>query len=118
VYANYTREAVTDQDGHKLYIYTTPSDKVNLGADAALPKGLRASFNAGWKSAYVADSNTGFAREPIGQFWRLDARLGWTPCPNFELFVSGQNLAAKSRREYVDGLVVPRTVYGGATVRY
>lgn len=118
VYANLTRETVGDTDGHSLYVNTTPKYKVNAGADAALPAGLRASFNAGWKDAYLADSNTGTAQEPIKAFWRLDARLGWTASPRLELFVSGQNLLAPSRREYVDGLAAPRTIYGGATVRY
>jgi len=118
VYANFTRETVTDNDAHSLYINTTPKHKVNLGADAALPHGLRASFNAGWKDAYLADSNTGTAQDVIPAYWRLDARLGWTVGPRLELFVSGQNLLAPSRREYVDGLAAPRTIYGGATVRY
>ncbi|MDE2511952.1 MAG: TonB-dependent receptor [Elusimicrobia bacterium] len=118
LYANFTRETVTDQDAHSLYINTTPKHKVNLGADAALPLGLRASFNAAWKDAYLADSNTGTSQDQIGPFWRLDARLGWTARSWLELFVAGQNLLAKNRREYVDGLVVPRSVYAGATVRY
>lgn len=117
-YANFTRETVTDQDAHSLYINTTPKYKVNLGADAALPLGLRASFNAGWKDAYLADSNTGSAQDVIPAFWRFDARVGWTPRPGLELFVSGQNLFAPSRREYIDGLAVPRTVFGGATLKY
>jgi len=118
LYANFARETVTDQDHHSLYINTTPKHKVNFGADAALPAGLRASFNAGWKDAYLADSNTGTAQDVIPAYWRFDARLGWTPRPEVELFVSGQNLFARSRREYIDGLVVPRTIFGGVTVRY
>ncbi len=117
-YANLTRETVTDQDAHSLYIATTPKHKVNFGADALLGAGVRASFNAGWKDAYLADSNTGTAQDVIPAFWRFDARLGWSPRAGLELFVSGQNLFAPSRREYIDGLAVPRTVYGGATVRY
>ncbi len=118
VYANFARETVTDQDGHSLYVKTTPKNKVNLGFDASLPWGLRASADAGYKDVYLADSNTGTAQDLIPSFWRLDARLGWTPRPGLELFVSGQNLLAPSRREYVDGLAVPRTIYGGATIRY
>jgi iron complex outermembrane receptor protein len=118
VYANYTRETVTDQDGHSLYIYTTPKNKFNAGFDAALPWGLRASANAGYKDAYLADSNTGVAQDVIPAFWRLDARLGWTARPGLELFVAGQNLLAPSRREYIDGLAAPRVIEGGATLRY
>jgi len=51
-------------------------------------------------------------------FWRLDARLGWKARPNLELFVSGQNLLFASHQEYIDGLSVPRTIQGGATLRY
>ncbi|MBI3564217.1 MAG: TonB-dependent receptor [Elusimicrobia bacterium] len=118
LYANFSRETVTDQDHHTLYIATTPKHKANLGFDASLPRGFRLSANAGWKDAALADSNTGTTQDPIRPFWRFDARAAWSPCADFELFVSGMNLFAKSRREYIDGLVVPRTVFTGATVRY
>ena len=117
-YANYTRETATDQDHHSLYINTTPKNKFNAGFDAALPERLRLSANAGYKDAYLADSNTGTAQDVIPAYWRLDARLGWQALKNLELFVAGQNLLAASRREYIDGLVVPRTIEGGATLRY
>ena len=118
IYANYTRETVTDQDGHSLYVNTTPKNKFNTGFDVALPQRLRLSSNAGYKDAYLADSNTGTAQDRIPAYWRLDARLGWKALPNLELFVSGQNLLAPSRREYIDGLAVPRMIEGGATLRY
>jgi len=118
VYANYTRETVTDQDHHSLYINTTPKNKFNTGFDVALPERLRLSANAGYKDAYLADSNTGTAQDVIPAYWRLDARLGWQACPNLELFVAGQNLLAATRREYIDGLVVPRIIEGGMTLRY
>ena len=118
VYANYTRETVTDQDHHSLYINTTPKNKFNTGFDVALPESLRLSANAGYKDAYLADSNTGTAQDVIPAYWRLDARLGWKAHTNLELFVSGQNLLAPSRREYIDGLAVPRMIEGGATLRY
>jgi len=118
VYANYTRETVTDQDHHSLYINTTPKNKFNAGFDLALPELLRLSANAGYKDAYLADSNTGTAQDMIPAYWRLDARLGWQACPSLELFVAGRNLLAATRREYIDGLVVPRIVEGGMTLRY
>lgn len=118
VYANYTRETVTDQDHHSLYINTTPKNKVNLGFDVALPQHLRLSANAGYKDAYLADSNTGTSQDVIPAYWRMDARLGWRPVPKLELFVAGQNLLAATRREYIDGLVVPRMIEGGLTLRY
>jgi iron complex outermembrane receptor protein len=118
LYANYTRETVTDQDWHSLFINTTPKNKFNTGFDFALPERLRLSANAGYKDAYLADSNTGTAQDVIPAYWRLDARLGWKALTNLELFVAGQNLLAPSRREYIDGLAVPRMIEGGATLRY
>jgi outer membrane receptor for ferric coprogen and ferric-rhodotorulic acid len=118
LYLNYTRETVTDQDHHSLYINTTPKNKFNAGFDAALPGRLRLSANAGYKDAYLADSNTGTAQDMIPAFWRLDARLGWQALPRLELFVAGQNLLAATRREYIDGLVVPRMIEGGMTLRF
>jgi len=118
LYSNYTQVTVTDQDNHDLYLKTTPRHKVNLGFDWALPLQLRASMNAGWKDAYLADSVSGPAQNRVPAFWRLDARLSWSPSSRLELFVAGQNLEQRVRREYVDGLLVPRRIQGGATVRF
>ena len=117
-YANYTQEKVTDQDAHAIYLNTTPRHKVNLGFDWALPFHLRTSMNAGWKDAYMADSTSGAAQAPVPAFWRLDARVSWAPASWLELFVAGQNLEQPYRREYVDGLVVPRRIQAGTTVRF
>ena len=117
-YSNYTEETVRDQDAHAIYLNTTPRHKVNLGFDWALPFRLRASMNAGWKDAYMADSTSGAAQEAVPAFWRLDARVSWFPASWIELFVAGQNLEQPYRREYVDGLVVPRRIQGGTTVRF
>jgi hypothetical protein len=91
---------------------------VNLGFDWALPFYLRASMNAGWKDAYLADSTSGPAQNHVHPFWRLDARVSWSPSSWLELFVAGQNLEQPYRREYVDGLLVPRRIQGGAVVRW
>jgi hypothetical protein len=55
--------------------------------------------------------------EGIGDYTRLDVRLGWHPLPKLELSVAGLNLA-EEHREFADGLVtrasrVPRSVYAG-----
>ncbi|MDD5301576.1 MAG: TonB-dependent receptor [Elusimicrobia bacterium] len=118
VYSNYTEETVADQDAHAIYLNTTPRHKVNLGFDWALPFNLRTSMNAGWKDAYMADSTSGAAQEAVPAFWRLDARVSWSPASWLEVFVAGQNLEQPYRREYVDGLVVPRRIQGGTTVRF
>lgn len=118
VYSNYTGEKVTDRDGHAIYLNPTPRHKVNLGFDWALPGNVRASMNAGWKDAYIADSIAGTEQIPVPAFWRLDARIGWSPASWLELFVAGQNLEQPYRREFVGGLLVPRRVQAGTTVRF
>jgi hypothetical protein len=50
--------------------------------------------------------------------FRLDARVAWTPCPGWELFVAGQNLLQPYTVEYADGAANPRVVRGGVSVRY
>jgi hypothetical protein len=75
-------------------------------------------MNAGWKDAYMADSTAGAAQEPVPAFWRLDARVSWAPASWLEFFVAGQNLEQPYRREFVDGLLVPRRIQGGTTVRF
>ena len=117
-YANFTRETVADQDDHDLYRMTTPTNKVNLGFDWRLVRGWRASMNAGWKDAYLADSTSGAAQEEVGAFWRVDARLAWSPSTWWELFTAVQGLERPYRREFVDGLVVPRRWRAGAKVRF
>ena len=76
------------------------------------------SMNAGWKDAYMADSTSGAAQEAVPAFWRLDARISWSPTTWLELFAAGQNLERPYRREFVDGLLVPRRVHAGVTVRF
>lgn len=118
LFVNYTEETVADQDAHALYLNTTPRHKVNLGFDWVLPLNLRASMNAGWKDAYMADSVSGTAQEAVPAFWRLDARLSWTPSARLEFFVAAQNAEQPYRREYVDGLLVPRRIQAGTAVRF
>lgn len=118
LYSNYTQETVRDQDAHAIYLNTTPRHKVNLGFDWTLPLHLRASMNAGWKDAYKADSTSGAAQADVPAFWRVDARVSWSPAAWLELFVAGQNLERPYRREYVDNLLVPRRIQGGAVVRW
>jgi outer membrane receptor protein involved in Fe transport len=117
-YANYSLETVSDRDSHTVYIKTTPKHIVNLGFDAALFGGLRASANAGWKGGYLADSVSGTNQIWIDPFWRLDARLAYRATPSLEIFVSGLNLLTPRHVEFVDGLTVPRKYFGGVKVSF
>lgn len=122
-YVNYTYEHITDAIGHRLFTETTPPHKLNVGGYLDLGRGLTASIDAGWKDGYLADSIAagavpGMDKRHVNAFWRLDAKLGWRPLPDVELFVKGRNLLVPRRREYVDGLLVPRIILGGVSVRW
>lgn len=117
-YANYTREHVTDQSGREFVIKTTPAHKANLGGMIALGRGFTLGVNAGYKDGYVAVSDSRFVSRVIPAYWRLDARLAYSPKRNMEIFVSGHNLATPRHKEFMDTLEIPRTVYGGMSVNF
>ena len=117
LYANYSQEVVTDRDSHTLYIKTTPKHIVNVGFSAPVAGRLSASANAGWKDGYLGDSVSGTNQVDIPPFWRLDARLSYAATKNLDLFVGGRNLLTARHVEFVDGLTVPRTFYGGVRAR-
>ncbi|MDH3213092.1 MAG: TonB-dependent receptor [Myxococcales bacterium] len=71
-------------------------------------------------SLYWADD---LRAQPVGEYTRLDARLGWRPLDQLELSLVGQNLTEARHPEFENGLFslrsqVPRSVYGKVTWRY
>ena len=61
--------------------------------------------------------------QDVGQYARLDLRLGWKPMPNLELSLVGQNLGESSHDEFGTSFTtlptsVPRSGYGKVTWRY
>ena len=71
-------------------------------------------------SLYWADD---LGSQPVGEYTRLDLRLGWRPLDALELSLVGQNLTEARHPEFEDGLFslrsqVPRSVYGKVTWRY
>ena len=123
VFANYTLERIKDDKGPTDVFRTdvrkgTPVHKLNAGGRAALGKGFSASAVLGYKDAYDANSSTRGTRLAIPRSFRFDARLSWTPRPDLELFVSGQDLLQPYRVEYADGAAVPRRFEGGVVKRF
>lgn len=106
---------MTDSLGDIGVQEATPRHKFNVGAITNLPRGFSASFNLGYKDKYryantVADS--------IPAYWRLDARLAYQ-IKDVELFVAGQNLTRPLHHfEFQRSLDVPRTYYGGASIKF
>ena len=121
VFANYTYERIANDRGATSSGYdvtrSTPRHKFNVGARAALPGSITASAVLGYKDAYLINSDSRGVNGPIARHVRLDARVGWSPRPGWELFVAGQELLQRSFSEYVDGTASPRTVRAGVEMR-
>jgi iron complex outermembrane receptor protein len=122
IFANYTFERITNSLGPSAtgedVTRSTPEHMFNVGARAALVRDVEASLVLGYKDAYLANSDSRGVAASIEPAMRLDARLGWKPRPNLELFVAGQNLLQPYTVEYVDGLGNPRTVRGGMEMKF
>jgi iron complex outermembrane receptor protein len=122
LFANYTFESITNDKGPSASGFTashsTPVHKFNVGGRASLPRGFAFSTVLGYKDAYVTNSDSRGVVGAIPRHFRLDARLGWSPRPGWEVFVAGQELLQKSFTEYVDGTATPRTVRGGVEARF
>lgn len=117
VYAAYTRETISDRAGATNVRRGTPPHKVDLGGTTAL-QGLSFTLNADWQDGHTLSSQALNQSVDVPAYWRLDARLGWTVRPGVEVFASGQNLLKDRHVEFADGLVVPRTFSGGASVKF
>ena len=64
----------------------------------------------------------GLRSQPVGDYTRLDLRLGWRPLEQLELSLVGQNLTESRHEEFENGLFslrsqVPRSVYAKVTWR-
>jgi len=123
VFANYTYERIRDDKGPTDVFRTdlrtgTPVHKLNAGARAALGRGFAAAAVLGYKDAFDANSSTRGTRLAIKRSFRADARVSWTPSPDWELFLAGCDLLQPYRVEAADGTAVPRRFEGGVTKRF
>ena len=123
VFANYTFEKVRDDKGPTDVFRTdlrtgTPVHKVNVGGRTLLGRGFGASALLGYKDAYDANSSTRGTRLAVKRSFRLDARLSWSPRPDWELFFAGLDILQPYRVEWADGTVVTRRFEGGVTKRF
>ena len=123
LFANYTYEKVRDDKGPTDAFRTdlrtaTPVHKVNMGGRALLGRGFGASALLGYKDAYDANSSTRGTRLAVKRSFRLDARLSWSPRPDWELFFAGLDVLQPYRVEWTDGTVLPRRFEGGVTKRF
>jgi hypothetical protein len=123
VFANYTYEQIRDDKGPTDVFRTdlrrgTPVHKVNAGLRTPLGRGFAASALVGYKDAYDANSSTRGTRLAIPRSFRADARVSWTPRPDWELFLAGMDLLQPYRVEAADGTAVPRRFEGGVTKRF
>ncbi|MFA6004766.1 MAG: TonB-dependent receptor [Elusimicrobiota bacterium] len=118
LYANYTREVITDIVGNRECTASTPVNKFNLGGRARLGPGWSAAVNAGYKDGYLTKSTVTGIYQDQPAYWRLDAGLAYSPRPELEFFFNGQNLLIPKHREFNDAVMAPRAFYGGATLKF
>jgi len=123
VFANYSFEKIQDDKGPTDFFRTdlrrgTPVHKFNVGGRALLGRGFGASALLGYKDAYDANSSTRGTRLAVARSFRFDARLSWTPRPDWELFLAGMDLLQPYRVEWADGTAVPRRFEGGVAKRF
>lgn len=122
VFVNYTHERITDFDGvdalGSSLARDTPVHKANLGGRAALGRGFSAAAVVGYKDAYALSSGSRGLLARVPRSFRLDARLSWSPRPDWELFFAGLDILQPYRVEWADGTVLPRRFEGGVTKRF
>jgi iron complex outermembrane receptor protein len=116
VYANYTHEHISADDGSGELSETTPEHKVNVGAFVHVWDGLSVGMDAGYKSGYDINSIY-LGNMSVPAYTRLDTRLIYKS-GRWEFFVVGQNLTRPWHQEFTPALNVPRTYYGGMSVEF
>ncbi len=86
---------------------------------------LRSRFDLPWNLEF--DTTLFYVgkvpNQGVGDYARLDARLGWRPSSHIELSVVGQNLTKHRHDEFGTSFTkvptaIPRSVYGQLTLRY
>ena len=101
-----------------------PTHQFNIRAFLDLPWNLTLDSQVFWvcgiDNLWYFD---GGVPEKLEDFWRWDVRLAWTPLPDLELALVGQNLASEMHAEYGDqfqhfATLVPMSVYGKVTWRW
>lgn len=118
IYANYTYERITDSAGDRDVTDSTPRHKFNFGGHAAVARGVSIGANVGYKDAY-SFAPSGTRVTDINAYWRLDARLAYSPIPAVEVFIAGQNLTRPLHGNELDkGSLVPRSYHGGVSVKF
>lgn len=124
VYVNYTYETIDDEgstftEADRVMIEeATPKHKVNVGGMFRLAAGFSAIVQAGYKSTYAITDSTQSEILKAPPYWRVDARLVYSPFRDLEIFVAGRNLASPNHREFPDFLEIPKTYYAGLSVVY
>ena len=121
IFANYTFEKISDDKGPDALgqdqSRSTPVHMFNVGGHALVAHGITASTVLGYKDNYHIVSTRGTALDAPRSF-RLDARLGWTPHPGWEVFIAGSNLLQPYTVEYADGASNSRAVRGGFSAKF
>lgn len=112
-YLNFKRER-PDQLGFTV-ANASPPQQFNIRSTVLLPHNVELN-----NSIYYVDQ---LKNQRIPDYVRFDTRIAWTPMPNLELSLVGQNLLDSSHPEfspfvYQSRAQVPRSVYGNVTWKF
>ena len=99
------------------YHRADPDGSLRIGA-LCRHTDLEFSSLLGYKDDYLINAPAAGTTASIPRHFRLDARLGWTFRPGWQVFVSGQELLQKQFSEFADGTATPRTFRAGFTGRF
>ncbi len=93
----------------------SPPQQASLRSTLLLPHNVEVN-----NSLYYVD---GLTNQHIPTYLRFDTRVAWTPMPNLELSIVGQNLLDDAHPEfssfvYQSRAQVPRSVYGNVTWKF
>jgi iron complex outermembrane receptor protein len=91
-----------------------PKGQFQVRSSLSLPRDIEFDLWARYVGQ-LADLGRGF--DVVPDYLTLDTRLGWSPIPNLDLAIVGQNLLDRQHVEFGSRLI-ERSVYGKATWRF
>ncbi|MBI5201545.1 MAG: TonB-dependent receptor plug domain-containing protein [Elusimicrobia bacterium] len=120
LYANYTYETLSVAKPETNVRRGTPAHKVNLGGTADVWSGFSAGVDSGYQDGHTLYSQARGQNLDIPAYWRIDVRLAYAPPghKDVKLYLVGQNLITPRHLEFAEGLAVPRSIYGGVSVKF
>lgn len=115
---NHTYEDVRINVPTTRYSYTTPWNKVNLIASSDLIWGFHVATNIGWQGQHYSSLPSKGLTIFIPDQAKVDARIGYSPHKDVEIYALGTNLDHAIRTESPDGFTSTQSFAGGVNIAF